>query len=157
MKFAEKEIQFCEKNNIRILLRYFNELPHLLNECDDSPAILYQKGNFDDSLQKISIVGTRNMTSYGQQFIGDFLEAASSSKCISVSGLALGVDKEVHEQSIHYKIPTVAVLAHGFHMLYPSKIKSSPKRFWKKAALCSPNSIHPESPTAKISFKETEL
>lgn len=63
------------------------------------------------------------MTSYGQQFIGDFLEAASSSKCISVSGLALGVDKEVHEQSIHYKIPTVAVLAHGFHMLYPSKNK----------------------------------
>ncbi|HBV15451.1 DNA-processing protein DprA [Chryseobacterium carnipullorum] len=123
LKFAEKEIQFCEKNNIRILLRYFNELPHLLNECDDSPAILYQKGNFDDSLQKISIVGTRNMTSYGQQFIGDFLEAASSSKCISVSGLALGVDKEVHEQSIHYKIPTVAVLAHGFHMLYPSKNK----------------------------------
>lgn len=123
LKFAEKEIQFCEKNNIKILLRHLNELPYLLSECDDAPAVLYQKGKFDDSLQKISIVGTRNMTSYGKQFIGEFLEATKSSKYISVSGLALGVDKEVHEQSIQYKIPTAAVLAHGFHMLYPSKNK----------------------------------
>lgn len=123
LKFAEKEIRFCEKNQIRINLRYLKEIPSLLNECDDAPAILYQKGNFDDSLPKISIVGTRNMTSYGKQFIGDFFEASKSSKYISVSGLALGVDKEVHEQSIHHKIPTAAVLAHGFHTLYPSKNK----------------------------------
>ncbi|PIF43628.1 DNA processing protein [Chryseobacterium sp. 52] len=123
LKFAEKEIKFCEKNNIQIRLRYLNEIPRLLHECDDAPAILYQKGNFDDSLQKISIVGTRNMTSYGKQFIGEFFEATQSSKYISISGLALGVDKEVHEQSIQYKVPTTAVLAHGFHMLYPSKNK----------------------------------
>lgn len=121
LKFAENEIKFCEKNNIRIRLRHIKELSYLLNECDDAPAILYQKGNFDDCLQKISIVGTRNMTSYGKQFIGDFFEASKSSKYISVSGLALGVDKEVHEQSIQFKIPTMAVLAHGFHTLYPSK------------------------------------
>lgn len=123
LKFAEKELQFCEKNDIQIRLRYRNELPNLLNECDDAPAILYQKGKFDDSKQKVSIVGTRNMTSYGKQFIHDFFEHTQASKYISVSGLALGVDKEVHEQSIHYQIPTVAVLAHGFHILYPSKNK----------------------------------
>lgn len=123
LKFAEKEIKFCEKNGIQIRLRHLNELPHLLNECDDAPAILYQKGNLEDSLKKVSIVGTRNMTSYGQEFIGDFFEASKSSRYVSVSGLALGVDKEVHEQSIQHKIPTIAVLAHGFHTLYPSKNK----------------------------------
>ncbi|MGG5209198.1 DNA-processing protein DprA [Chryseobacterium sp. MIQD13] len=128
LKFAEKEIKFCEKNSIRINLRHLKELPFLLSECDDAPAILYQKGNFDDNLQKISIVGTRNMTSYGKQFIGDFFEAAKLSKYISVSGLALGIDKEVHEQSIQYKIPTAAVLAHGFHTLYPSKNKKLSER-----------------------------
>lgn len=128
LKFAEKEIQFCEKNNIRIKLRHLQELPCLLNECDDAPAILYQKGNFDDSLQKLSIVGTRNMTSYGKQFIEDFFEASQSCKYICVSGLALGVDKEVHEQSLQYKVPTVAVLAHGFHTLYPSKNKKLSER-----------------------------
>lgn len=123
LKFAEKELQFCEKNNIQIKLRHFGEIPKLLNECDDAPAILYQKGSFDDHLQKISIVGTRNITPYGKQFIHDFFEQTQPFKYISVSGLALGIDKEVHEQSLHYQIPTVAVLAHGFHMLYPAKNK----------------------------------
>lgn len=121
LRFAENEIRFCEKNNIVINLRHFGDLPSLLSECNDAPAILYQKGNFDDKNQRISIVGTRNMTSYGQQFLSDFFEETQSCNYISVSGLALGVDKEVHEQSIQKGIPTAAVLAHGFHMIYPSK------------------------------------
>ncbi|WPO84581.1 DNA-processing protein DprA [Chryseobacterium sp. JJR-5R] len=121
LKFAEEELRFCEQNGIKINLRHLNGLPQLLNECDDAPVILYQKGNFDDRKEKVSIVGTRNMTSYGSRFIQDFFEETQSCRYISVSGLALGVDKEVHEQSILRNIPTVAVLAHGFHLLYPAK------------------------------------
>ncbi len=120
LHFAEQELKFCEKNGIQIRLRHLNEIPSLLKECPDAPAILYQKGDFDDTVPKVSIVGTRNMTSYGKRFIEDFFEATQSSKYLSVSGLALGVDKEVHEQSVQHKIPTIAVLAHGFHTLYPS-------------------------------------
>ncbi|PRB06646.1 DNA-protecting protein DprA [Chryseobacterium sp. MYb7] len=121
LKFAEEELNFCEKNNIQIRLRHLNETPSLLHECNDAPAILYQKGQINDSLAKVSMVGTRNMTSYGQQFIEEFFEASQSSNYISVSGLALGVDKEVHEQSIRTRKPTVGVLAHGFQFLYPAK------------------------------------
>ncbi|WP_294327887.1 DNA-processing protein DprA [uncultured Chryseobacterium sp.] len=121
LKFAEKELSFCEKNNIRIRLRHLDETPSLLNECIDAPAILYQKGNTNESLQKISIVGTRTMTSYGKQFITDFFEATQSLQYASVSGLALGIDKEVHEQSIRNQKPTIAVLAHGFDFLYPAQ------------------------------------
>lgn len=121
LKFAEKEIIFCEKNSIKINLRHQNELPFLLKECDDAPAILYQKGIFDTQLHSTSLVGTRNITPYGKKFIEDFFEEAQSHQFISVSGLALGVDKEVHEQSLKYKIPTIGVLAHGFHTFYPSK------------------------------------
>lgn len=121
LRFAEKELTFCEKNNVQIRLRHLVETPSLLNECTDAPAILYQKGNIDDNLQKVSIVGTRNMTVYGKQFIEDFFETSFSSKYTSVSGLALGVDKEVHEQSIQKQKPTIAVLAHGFEFLYPAK------------------------------------
>ena len=56
LKFAEKELKFCEKHNIKIILRHLGNLPKLLNECDDAPAILYQKGNLDPSLKPISIV-----------------------------------------------------------------------------------------------------
>ncbi|MFY1048245.1 DNA-processing protein DprA [Chryseobacterium sp. GP-SGM7] len=123
LKFAEKEIVFCDKNSIQIKLRHQNELPDLLNECDDAPAIVYQKGNFNSQLKNVSIVGTRNITSYGKKFIEDFFNETKNCKYQSVSGLALGVDKEVHDYSIQNEIPTVAVLAHGFHTLYPSKNK----------------------------------
>lgn len=123
LEFAENELKFCDTNKIQIRLRHLNELPKLLKECDDAPAILYQKGNFDDSLKTLSLVGTRNISPYGKQFIHDFFEETQSNKYISISGLALGVDKEVHEQSIEHNISTIAVLAHGFHMLYPAKNK----------------------------------
>lgn len=121
LKFAENELKFAEKNNIKINLRHQKELPSLLNECDDAPAILYQKGNFDSSLNPLSMVGTRNITSYGKHFIADFLAELKHKNIVTISGLALGVDTEIHQNSISNRIPTIGILAHGFHTLYPSK------------------------------------
>ncbi|MCQ4035771.1 DNA-processing protein DprA [Kaistella montana] len=123
LKFAENELKFCENNQIKINLRHLGDLPQLLNECDDAPAILYQKGNFNSSLKPISLVGTRNITSYGKHFVHDFLEHNKTKNIVTISGLALGVDTEVHESSLKNNIPTIAILAHGFHTLYPSKNK----------------------------------
>lgn len=124
LKFAEQEIIFCENNDIQINLRHLDQLPFLLKECEDAPAILYQKGNIDRNLHPVSIVGTRKITSYGKNFVETFFENSQKHKFISVSGLALGTDKEVHAESIRHKIPTAAVLAHGFHTLYPSGHKN---------------------------------
>lgn len=124
LKFAEKEIAFCENNNIQINLRHLNQLPFLLKECEDAPSILYQKGKINSNLYPVSIVGTRKVTSYGKNFIETFFESSKKHKFISVSGLAVGTDKEVHTESIRQKIPTAAVLAHGFHTLYPSGHKN---------------------------------
>ncbi|MBW8362447.1 MAG: DNA-processing protein DprA [Kaistella sp.] len=126
--FAEKELIFCEKNNVKIRLRHLNELPYLLDECEDAPAILYEKGNFDEHLKSLSIVGTRNLSAYGKEFIGDLLEALKPFKIVTVSGLAVGADAEVHEKSLLNNIPTVAVLAHGFHTLYPFRNKKLSER-----------------------------
>ena len=128
LKFAEEELAFCEKNNIKINLRHLGDLPYHLNECEDAPAILYQKGSYDPARQPLSIVGTRNITPYGKMFVQDFLEEIKTKKVITVSGLALGVDTEVHEISVQKNIPTAAVLAHGFHTLYPSKNKKLSER-----------------------------
>jgi len=121
LHFAEKELQFCEKNNIKINLRHLGELPELLNQCEDAPAVLYQKGAYNPILKPVSIVGTRNITAYGKNFIHEFLEGQKGKNILTVSGLALGVDTEVHSSSLQNSLPTLAVLAHGFHTLYPSK------------------------------------
>lgn len=124
LEFAEKEIRFCEKNSISILLRHFPQYPPLLNETDDAPAIVYAKGNLDFSRKSLSIVGTRNITAYGKKFLEELFEELPSHNLASVSGLALGVDTAVHEFSLKHQIPTIAVLAHGFQTIYPSKNKA---------------------------------
>lgn len=124
LRFAEAEIKFCEQQNIRINLRHLGELPTNLDECEDAPAILYQKGTEQTDIETLSIVGTRNITHYGKQFIADLTEELRPFPVATVSGLALGVDTEVHRESIRREIPTVAVLAHGFHTLYPAKNRS---------------------------------
>lgn len=121
LKFAENEIEFCRKNNIQIKLRHLRELPDLLSECEDAPSILYVKGIINHQLKPLSIVGTRNITSYGKAFVEGFLAEIPKDRIQTVSGLAIGVDAEVHQHSISNKIPTIAVLAHGFHTLYPAK------------------------------------
>lgn len=121
LKFAEKELLFCEKENIQVKLRHLNEIPELLSDCIDAPAVLYQKGNFSSTTKFLSIVGTRNITSYGKTFVNDLTEFLSGKNFTTVSGLALGVDTEVHTKSLEKNILTAAVLAHGFKTLYPSK------------------------------------
>lgn len=121
LEFAENEIKFCEKHDIQIKLRHLGDLPFLLNECEDAPAIIYQKGQADFQRKAFSMVGTRNMTSYGRKFIEEFFSEIKKPDVLSVSGLALGVDTEVHKHSLQHHIPTIAVLAHGFHTLYPGK------------------------------------
>ncbi len=121
LEFAEKELLFCEKNGINILLRHNSEYPRLLNEAEDAPAILYCKGNLEFSARSVSIVGTRNITSYGRKFLEELFPELPAENLITVSGLALGADTAVHELSLKHKIPTTAVLAHGFHTIYPSK------------------------------------
>jgi DNA processing protein len=120
LAFAEKELLFCQKNNIQIKLRHRNQLPPLLSECDDAPAILYQKGNYDEKLQSISIVGTRKMTAYGKKFIEEFVDAVKDKNVLITSGLALGTDGCAHQEALKNKVPTVAVLAHGLHLIYPN-------------------------------------
>lgn len=121
IRFAEKEIKFCEQNKIKIRLKHLGQLPTLLNECDDAPAILYQKGSFDETTDNISIVGTRKSTSYGKEFLSEFISQVSKKNVQIISGLALGTDGIAHQEALKNKLKTSAILAHGLHMLYPSK------------------------------------
>lgn len=121
LEFAENELEFCSRNGISVRLRHAEDYPSLLGECADAPAVLYQKGTYHSDKTPVSIVGTRSMTSYGEQFVDDFLSELGKAKVQTVSGLALGVDTRVHCRSVEVGVSTVAVLAHGFHTIYPAK------------------------------------
>tara|TARA_B110000908_G_scaffold58107_1_gene70790 strand:+ start:22459 stop:23547 length:1089 start_codon:yes stop_codon:yes gene_type:complete len=122
---AEKEIDFMSKNNITATSYLDDNYPERLKNCVDSPIVLFSKGEFDWNQSKIiSIVGTRNATSYGKSFCQSLVNDLSDYPVLIVSGLAYGIDVFAHKYSIENNVKTVAVLAHGLDRIYPTSHKN---------------------------------
>ena len=122
MKRAETECRFMEEHRIRALTLTDDDYPQRLKECPDAPIILYYTGNADLNQKRIvSIVGTRRITTYGQDLIRRFIVDLRMlcPEVLIVSGLAYGVDICAHRQALANGYPTVAVLAHGLDQIYP--------------------------------------
>ena len=118
---SEKEIKFIEKNNIQALFYSDTAYPTRLKHCEDSPILIYYKGNVDLNAQKVvSIVGTRMATEYGKEFCENLVAELAIHKLLVVSGLAYGIDFCAHKAAVKHNLPTVGVLAHGLDKLYPA-------------------------------------
>jgi DNA processing protein len=121
---AEKELRFIEKENIKILHFQDTNYPKHLQNCFDSPVILFQSGKIDLTNRKIiSIVGTRQVTSYGNTFTQKLIEDIAPLNPIIVSGFAYGVDIVAHQAALDCGLQTIGVLAHGLNQIYPKNHK----------------------------------
>ncbi|MGE9616991.1 MAG: DNA-processing protein DprA [Solitalea-like symbiont of Acarus siro] len=124
---AEKELEFIQKNGIKVLFIHDNQYPLNLKECPDAPIVLYCKGSFNYSdYKKLGMVGIRNSNNYGKILCRSLLTSFKS-KLVTISGLAAGIDTIVHTESLINNIPTIAVLGHGLDSIYPkfnSKLSS---------------------------------
>jgi DNA processing protein len=135
---AEKEIDYMHKNNIQALFYLDENYPARLRECEDSPIIIYVKGNDRLNAEKmISIVGTRNASDYGRACTEEIVEymAARYPEIVIVSGLAFGIDITAHKAAIKNNICTIAALGHGFEFLYPGAHSSYSRRITENGAL----------------------
>lgn len=122
MKRADFELHYMHEHSIRGLVLGDDDYPQRLCECPDAPLVLYYKGNCDLNQTKIvSIVGTRQMTVYGQDLIRHFVTDLKRhcSNMLIVSGLAYGVDIYAHREALSNGYETVGVLAHGLDQIYP--------------------------------------
>lgn len=120
LKRAEKELHYIIKNNIEYSYFLEDDYPKNLQNCIDSPILIFKDGNINLSNRKIiSIVGTRNMSSYGRDFTNNLIELLAEHNPIIVSGFAYGVDICAHRSAVKNGLQTIAVLAHGFETIYP--------------------------------------
>src|SRR5690606_19418952 len=118
---AEQELLFAEKHQIKIYSYTDKSYPKRLRECPDAPMVFYYRGNADlDSARIVSVVGSRNATFYGKMLCERLIEKLSDYNVLVVSGLAYGIDVYAHKASLNHGIPTVGVLGHGLHTIYPS-------------------------------------
>lgn len=117
---AEQELAYIKKNNIAYTYFLEDDYPKNLHNCIDSPILFFKDGNINFNNDKIiSIVGTRNMSSYGRDFCTKLIEDLAGFNPIIVSGFAYGVDICAHKAAIKNNLQTIAVLAHGFEQIYP--------------------------------------
>ncbi len=97
------------------------EYPYLLKNIFDPPIVLYYKGRLpkrDEEL--VSIVGTRDMSSYGETITYKASSNLAKENIGVVSGLALGVDTVAHKGALDHNGYTIAVVANGLDICYPS-------------------------------------
>jgi DNA processing protein len=122
LQLAERELDFADKNKIRIFTMLDSDYPKRLKECPDAPATFYYRGNANLDAEKIiSIVGTRKITDYGRKITETFIAELSEMfpNILIVSGLAYGVDVCAHRNALKNNLFTVGVLAHGLDRIYP--------------------------------------
>lgn len=112
------EYQKVTKQGIKILTIKDKLYPPLLKNLYLPPIVLYIKGTFPHTSSLfVSIVGTRNMTDYGEQNTHTIVRYLQRYNAVIVSGLANGIDTVAHSAALQNKMLTVAVLGFGFDYL----------------------------------------
>lgn len=121
---ASQELKFIDQNNIKTSFFQEEHYPDRLKHCIDAPVLIFSAGNINLRNDRIiSIVGTRQITSYGIEFCRNLIEDLAPLNPVIVSGFAYGVDIVAHQLAIEYKLQTIGVLAHGLNQIYPKAHK----------------------------------
>jgi DNA processing protein len=139
---AEKELMLAEKEKVSLLFYTEKDYPDRLKRLYDAPALLYYKGNADlQALRVVSMVGTRQATDYGKNIAEAIVEALVPYQVLVVSGLAYGIDIAAHRASLHYRLPTLGVMACGIDVIYPYVHKKTAEQMLEKGGIITENRI----------------
>jgi len=125
----EAELALCERHQISILTARSPLWPTSLTKSQDSPLLLYVKGELlPEDQSAFAIVGSRRCSHYGRAATRRFSSTLAHAGYTIISGLARGIDTEAHEAALEAKGRTVAVLGSGLLQLYPAENKDLARR-----------------------------
>lgn len=125
---ASEEIERLSEKGIRFIGYTEPGYPGLLADCEDAPVGLYIRSRtrtetLFDRKRQIAVVGTRDISPYGQEWCSRIVHGLGTSveKPVIVSGLALGTDICAHKEALESGLPTIAVMATGPETTYPHR------------------------------------
>ena len=135
---AQAQEPYLNRSDLQYFFTSDAAFPKQLKECPDAPLGLFYRGTQPQWNQQrtLAIVGTRQETSYGKQIVKELL-AALPKDILIVSGLAQGVDADVHEQALICGLQTIGVLGHGLDRIYPAKHRDLALAMTKQGGLLS--------------------
>lgn len=145
---ARFELKEIHKHKYKIVTLKDSEYPILLKEIHDPPPYLTYIGVLNNSYPCLSIVGSRNATSYGLSS-GEKLGYNLAKKGFQiVSGMARGIDTAAHRGALKAKGKTYAILGSGLNQIYPFENKSLYNKISENGAVISEFDVN-QFPDAK--------
>ncbi|ARS35057.1 DNA-processing protein DprA [Pontibacter actiniarum] len=137
---AEEWVKRAEELEVQLLFYTSPRFPDRLKQIPDAPTLLYYRGNADLNQHRIvSMVGTRQITSYGQAVTERIVEELKPFKVMVVSGLAYGVDVVAHRAALQAGLPTIGVMASGPDIVYPAVHRKYADRMLTQGGLLTEN------------------
>ena len=145
----EEELEKLQAKKINVVTILDDNYPKLLKEIYAPPPLLSYLGTLGLNDQNpLAVVGTRKMTSYGQQVTQKIVSDLASAGLTIISGLALGVDACAHQTALAVGGKTAAVLGHGLDQIYPMS-----NRLLAKKILQNNGALISEFPLGMLPFK----
>ncbi len=122
---AKEVLRWCNKAGVKIVTLDDEDYPETLRDLNDRPGLLYYVGKLPDFSKElcIGVVGTREMTVYGEKSAFEIGYGLTKGGAIVVSGGALGIDCTAQKGAIIAGGTTVAILGSGIDVLYPPQNK----------------------------------
>ena len=113
---VEKLIEFCKVKNVKICTFYDEDYPPILKEISAAPVVFYYRGELKPNAERISIVGTREATNYGERVTKILATELAAAGLTVVSGAARGIDTIAHSAALKVG-RTLAVLGYGVNKI----------------------------------------
>jgi DNA processing protein len=129
-KLWEKMKQIVLKNQVHSISVDHASYPILLKEISSPPPFLFLRGELSCLMAKVpvAVVGTRDMSLYGEQVLHRIIPPLVRAGVTIVSGLAYGIDALAHEIALEHGGTCIAVFGSGVDVIYPSKNRSLASR-----------------------------
>ncbi len=115
---VEQELDATRKYGAQIVCSGEADYPPLLAGLSPPPPIITALGNLALAHRPtVALVGARDASAAGRKLARDIAAVLSAADYVTVSGLARGIDGEIHAASL--KGGTIAVLGGGIDHIYP--------------------------------------
>lgn len=118
---AKRIVEQCGKCKISLLPIEDPLYPERAKDCKDAPIVLYYRGKIKRIDRSAGIVGARRCTQETKKVVADLAKAYAEKQIAVISGMAKGVDSYAHTACLKAGGYTVAVLANGLDICYPSE------------------------------------
>jgi DNA processing protein len=135
---AEAELDALAEFGCALIARDEPDYPKRLAEIADPPPLLVVRGAVELLDQPaVAVVGARNASANGRMLARSLASELAAGGLVVVSGLARGIDTAAHDGALAAGAPTLAVIASGVDVPYPSDNAELMERIAETGAVVS--------------------